>query len=94
MPQPQRPLDLGVVLDRLADRCDVAVDALLVTVPVAGESQTQAIVDGYLDQVLDTLRMVAAIGRETRACLGEVPPALPAEPARAGGWSGPAQWSR
>jgi hypothetical protein len=69
MPQSQRPSDLGVVLDRLADRCDAAVESLLLTVPVAGDRETQLALEGYLDQLMDTLRMLAATGRETRARL-------------------------
>lgn len=103
MPQSPRSVDLGVVLDRLAERCDAAVDELLLTLPIAGDRDTQAVVDGYLDQVMDALRMLAVTGRETHACLrtgplarttGPAEQAHSAEPARLAGWSGPPGWSR
>ena len=60
------PRTLGVVLDRLADRCD-AMEIAHLTVPGYRRPRDANWRSGRLDQLMDTLRMLAATGRRPGA---------------------------
>ncbi len=67
------PPDPALTLGLLVERCDATVESLLLALPSTGDRLAQAAVDGYLDAVMDLLRMLAAAAREGAGRLPTAP---------------------
>ncbi|SDP24661.1 hypothetical protein SAMN04489867_1847 [Pedococcus dokdonensis] len=61
---PARPLLLGADLEPLRECVRAAAEEVLAQFPTVGDRETQAVVDGWVDQLADLLREIDATATE------------------------------